>query len=70
MDGPAHLYNANLIHHLIFGNTPQLEQYFSFNKELLPNCTGHSLLALLNFIMPLRLAQKVLLFIIVFGMNV
>ncbi|MEI6522622.1 MAG: hypothetical protein WCO37_03915 [Bacteroidota bacterium] len=61
MDGAAHLYNSNLINHLISNSNSPLQQYFVFNSEILPNWSGHFLLSLLIFIFNAIIAEKLLL---------
>ncbi|MFN5628769.1 MAG: hypothetical protein ACK48W_05730, partial [Bacteroidota bacterium] len=61
MDGAAHLYNSNLINHLISNSNSPLHQYFVFNSEILPNWSGHFLLSLLIFISNAFIAEKILL---------
>ena len=68
MDGPAHLYNAQLIKSLWLG-TESLQDYFLFNPEPIPNWTGHGILAgLLTLGVPPELAEKTLLLIICLGL--
>ena len=61
LDGPAHLYNSNLINHLLFGDKTPLSNFFSFNPEPIPNWSGHFILSLFNLMMPAYLAEKLLL---------
>ena len=49
LDGPAHLYNAQIINYLIHGNK-FISNYYTLNKVPVANLTDHYLLALfLNF---------------------
>lgn len=65
LDGPAHLYNAHLIHQLMREGTEGLiSDYFSFNSFPEPNWSGHLVLvALMNFMSPLS-AEKVFLIVV------
>jgi hypothetical protein len=67
MDGPAHLYNANIIHYLIKGNTA-LNEFYSLNQLPVPNWISHFMLAVFRFVMPAWLAEKVLVILYVSGM--
>lgn len=67
LDGPAHLYNANLINHLLFSDS-NLDSFFQFNSEPVPNWTGHILLCFFNGFLPGYLAEKMLLIIYFIGL--
>jgi hypothetical protein len=67
LDGPSHIYNAKLLQYLLSGNK-FISTYFKLNRVPVPNLLDHFLLALLYFIMPVFMAQKVLLSICVVGM--
>lgn len=67
LDGPAHLYNANLIPHLLWADGSGLAQNFIFNPQPVPNWTGHLLLALLGSVLPAFLAEKALLLFYLIG---
>ncbi|MFN4300308.1 MAG: hypothetical protein ACK4EX_11355 [Thermaurantimonas sp.] len=67
MDGPAHLYNANMIAHLLKGNE-SLSEFFMIKKFWIPNWTSHAFLAVLHFVMPAWLAEKTLIILYVSGM--
>lgn len=60
-DGPAHLYNSNIINQLLFYSNDAIEKYFVFNNEIVPNWTGHIILALFNLLLPAYLAEKALM---------
>lgn len=64
LDGPAHLYNSNLIAELIKGNAA-VSNYVSFNTLHFTNWSGHLILALFNLVAPAWLAQKVFLILLV-----
>ena len=66
IDGPAHLYNANLINHMLLH--PDFDSYFQFNPELVPNWTGHILLCFFNWFLPGFLAEKMLLILYFVGL--
>lgn len=61
VDGPAHLYNSNLILDYFFSDSGYSHQLFEFNAEPEPNWLGHFLLAALNSILPSWLAEKTVL---------
>ncbi len=69
-DGPAHLYNSNIICHLLKGDSSIINDFFSINKFPVPNWTGHFILSIFCFIFPSWLAEKVLLFIYLTGIAV
>ena len=48
-DGPAHVYNTNLLHRMLFDQDPSGALYFHFNPQILPNWISHILLELFNF---------------------
>jgi hypothetical protein len=68
LDGPAHQYNARLIHHLLSGDIPVVNWYFTFSTELVPNWFGHVLLYLFNLILPSVMAEKAVLLCYVVGL--
>ncbi len=50
-DGPAHVYNADLIKSLLFsGESPGAKDFFEFNSFPQPNWSGHILLILFGFV--------------------
>lgn len=67
MDGPAHLYNSNLINSLLFDNNETLHSFFIFNSLPVPNWTGHLILSIFNFFLPSFIAEKILLVFYVVG---
>lgn len=69
MDGPAHLHNSNLLGRLFMGE-PALTRFFSINGFVLPNWTGHFILAAFNLFLPAWLAEKVLLIFYIAGIAV
>ncbi len=58
-DGPAHLYNARLMAELLAGD-PIAREWYSFNPTLVPNWTGHLLLAALMIVFDAAVAGKIL----------
>jgi hypothetical protein len=68
LDGPAHLYNANLIAELLFLDNEHLNTFFSINNEPVPNWLGHALLVFFNFFIPAYLSDKILLIFLSFGL--
>jgi len=65
LDGPAHLYNSNLIAELVRGNAA-ISKYVTFNTLHFTNWSGHFILALFNLAAPAWMAQKVFLILLVF----
>lgn len=68
LDGAAHLYNSRLINALIFDSSEMVQNYFSFNPELVPNWTGHFILSIFNFLFPAFIAEKILLLFYLIGL--
>ncbi|AEA43656.1 hypothetical protein Fluta_1664 [Fluviicola taffensis DSM 16823] len=66
IDGPAHLYNANLINHMLLN--PDFDSFFRFNPEPVPNWIGHILLCFFNWFLPGYLAEKLLLLVYFIGL--
>ncbi len=62
MDGPAHIYTANIVKEIIRGNIA-LKEFFSLSL-LVPNLTGSFLLSLFQFVFPAWLAEKLLIILI------
>ena len=67
LDGPAHLYNSNLIIEL-FKENRQIAQIFSLNNFSIPNWSGHAILAFFNFFLPAFIAEKILIGIYLIGL--
>lgn len=59
LDGPAHLYNGNIIKNLIVGNSPLISSLFTFNPIITPNWTGHFILAVLSLVFNGFLTEKI-----------
>lgn len=68
LDGPAHLYNANLINELLFGQNDFLSTFYSINTGAIPNWIGHFLLSIFNVFLPAAYAEKGLLLIYFIGL--
>ncbi len=68
MDGPAHLYNARLLKHLLFGSGDFLSGAFILNSEAVPNWSSHFLLISFNEIFPPYLSEKLLLILMIIGL--
>ncbi|MBK9638670.1 MAG: hypothetical protein IPO63_12980 [Bacteroidetes bacterium] len=64
LDGPAHLYNAHLMFEVLFGKTPVIHSFFEFNTFPEPNWTGHFLLMVLQAVLPILWAEKVIILLI------
>ncbi len=61
LDGPAHLYNAQIIREIWFGSHSLISDLFRINDFPVPNWSGHMIMALLNLVLPGYLSEKVLL---------
>ena len=59
-DGPAHLYNSNIILQLLSGNPGRIAEFFQIRWELIPNLGGHVLLTLFNAFLPAAIAEKLI----------
>lgn len=67
LDGPAHLYNSNLLIELLRGNS-FLSDYFTINQELVPNWIGHFILGLLKLLFPSEASEKIFLLFYAIGL--
>ena len=65
LDGPAHLYNADLIQSILFEKNSFVADYFSFHREPVPNWTGHLLLMFLGFFFSALWTQKIFLIVLI-----
>jgi hypothetical protein len=70
MDGPEHLYNSNIIYHLLKGDCRTLYDYYILNNFSSPNWTDHFILSILLFIWPAWMAEKILLFFYLIGLTI
>ncbi len=68
VDGPAHVYNSNLIVELFWNADSPLLNYFKFNDTLAPNWTGHLILSTLITFLPGFIAEKFVLLFYVVGL--
>lgn len=59
-DGPAHLYNSNLILQLL-GNESPATDFFELRKALIPNMGAHALLVLFNSVLEAAMAEKIVM---------
>ena len=59
LDGPAHLYNAQLLKGYLLGDAT-VRTHFSIHPDPVPNWTDHGVLALLLCVFPAWLAEKLL----------
>lgn len=67
MDGPSHLYNSNLINHLLIGNKA-LNEFYTINPMPIPNWISNCILSLFHILLPGWLSEKFLLIIYITGM--
>lgn len=65
LDGPAHLYNSNLIRQLFFSPDSPASQFYEFSGFPQPNWTGHFLLSIFLIFFPAITAEKILLALII-----
>jgi len=70
LDGPAHLYNSNLLRQILLNDNQLINSFFALNPELVPNWTGSGLLILLSSVFPATLAEKVLQLVIISGIPI
>ena len=61
MDGPAHLYNAHVIHDMLLSGDTFLSEYFRFNPVVVPNWFSHVLMSPLFGIFPPSQVEKAFL---------
>lgn len=69
MDGPAHIYNSNILLQLLKGNNV-LSQFYSINSIPVPNWTSHLILLIFHSFLPGWVAEKILQIIYVSGMAI
>lgn len=67
-DGPAHLYNSNLLNQIIAGNDINLA--VTVNSILVPNWSGHFLLAIFQFFIDPVWSEQLLLCLIILLTNI
>jgi hypothetical protein len=68
LDGPAHLYNSQIINTLLSDSQTPLRDFFTFNPEPVPNWTGHAILSFFNLFLPAFIAEKILLLFYLIGL--
>lgn len=59
LDGPTHLYNANVIQELLVGSSELLSQYYCFNDWVVPNWGGHFIMTALLFVFPATISSSI-----------
>src|SRR5437763_12491457 len=65
-DGPCHLYNASILHDLLIGTAKEpIASWYRIDWRPHPNWIGHAALALLLFVFPPLIAEKILVSAIV-----
>lgn len=69
MDGPAHLYNANLLKHIFLDNQ-FLENFYQISSIPVPNWSSHFILSFFGLLFPGWLAEKFFLILYVSGMAI
>jgi len=67
LDGPAHLYNSNLLGYLIGGDN-FIKQYFSLNSLSTPNWIGHFLILGFQRVFGAIVAEKLIVIICIAGL--
>ncbi|MFN3342208.1 MAG: hypothetical protein ACK40M_05895 [Flavobacteriales bacterium] len=67
IDGPAHVYNAELIAGKLFGSNPLVDSYYSWNNDFVPNWLGHFLLLVFKLFLSGSTAEKLLLSLYLLG---
>lgn len=68
LDGPAHLYNVNLLKEILIKKNELVQQFFTFNTLIVPNWTSHFILFFLGLIFSPALSNKIFLLIIAIGL--
>lgn len=61
VDGPSHLYNAEIIRHIARGDDSAMTHAFRINHHPVPNWSGHFVLALLMTLVAPAIAEKLLM---------
>ena len=60
-DGPSHIYNAYVLKEYHKHENYKIREVFKLNSTLFPNWTSHALMALLMYVFPPILCEKILL---------
>jgi len=68
MDGPCHLYNSNIICHLLKGDSSFISNYYTLNKAVIPNWTSYIVLSMFNLFLPAWFAEKILIILYFTGL--
>ena len=68
LDGAAHFYNAKLIVSLLFDSGGSISDYYSLNNDIIPNWTGHIILAFFSYFLPGFIAEKILVLCYAMGL--
>jgi hypothetical protein len=68
LDGPTHLYNANLLKEILINRNEHVQQFFALNHEIVPNWTSHFILVLFRLVFSPVLSNKIFLLIIAIGL--
>src|SRR3954454_17817217 len=61
VDGPSHVYNAEIIRHIVRGDHCPLTQWFRLNRRPVPNWSGTQIFALLLTTLPPPVAENLLM---------
>ena len=70
MDGPSHLYNANLIKYLVTGDQYHISDFFVINPVPVPNWTGHFIMMILGFLFSGPVTEKIFILLYAFFLPV
>ncbi|MFC2104329.1 hypothetical protein ACFLS4_03140 [Bacteroidota bacterium] len=69
MDGASHLYNSNVLGHILLGNNT-LREFYSITTIPIPNWISHFILGLFVVLFPAWIAEKILIILYVAGMAI
>jgi len=69
LDGPTSVYSSNIFNQL-FNENLFFKNFFQINWELIPNWTGHLLLAILNQFFDSEIAEKAIQLSIIIGLPI
>jgi hypothetical protein len=59
IDGPAHIYNSNLLFQMLTGEKSLLNSFYKINPEAVPNWTGHFIMAFFRSLFSGQVAEKI-----------
>jgi hypothetical protein len=68
IDGPAHIYNSNLLFQMLTSEKSLLNSFYKINPELVPNWTGHFIMALFRFLFSGQITEKIFQLIYLVGL--